>query len=40
MQRQIAYLAAFAGNLEMRHAFARVPEITDLELAQFVSPQP
>ena len=26
MQRQIARLAAFAGHLEMRHAFARVPK--------------
>ena len=39
MQRQIARLAAFAGHLEMRHAFARVPEVPDLELAQFLAPQ-
>ena len=39
MQRQIARLAAFAGHLEMRHAFARVPEVPDLELAQLVAPQ-
>ena len=39
MQRQITRLAAFAGHLEMRHAFARVPEILDLELAQFLAPQ-
>ena len=39
MQRQIPRLAAFAGHLEMRHAFARVPEVLDLELAQFLAPQ-
>ena len=39
MQRQIPRLAAFAGHLEMRHAFARVPEILDLELAQLLAPQ-
>jgi hypothetical protein len=33
MQRQVARLAAFAGHLEMRHAFPRVPKIPDLELA-------
>ena len=38
MQRQIARLAAFAGNPEMRHAFARVLKILDLELAQFLAP--
>jgi hypothetical protein len=39
MQRQIARLAAFARHLEMRHAFARVAKIPDLELAQLVAPQ-
>jgi hypothetical protein len=39
MQRQIARLAALAGYLEMRHAFARVLEVLDLELAQFLAPQ-
>src|SRR5271167_2785173 len=39
MQRQIAVLAAFAGYFQMRHAFARVLEILDLELAQFLAPQ-
>ena len=39
MQRQIARLAAFAGHLEMRHAFARVPEVPHLELAQLLAPQ-
>ena len=39
MQRQITPLAAYAGHAEMRHAFARVPEILDLELAQFFAPQ-
>jgi hypothetical protein len=40
MQGQIARLAAFAGNSEMRHAFPRVLKILDLELAQFLAPQP
>src|SRR3954447_19379078 len=39
MQRQITHLAAFAGHDEMRHAFASMPEISDLELAQLVAPQ-
>ena len=39
MQRQVARLAAFAGHFEMRHAFARVPKIPDLELAQLLAPQ-
>ena len=39
MQRQISHLVAFAGHAEMRHAFTRVPEILDLELAQFLAPQ-
>ena len=39
MQRQISGLAALAGYLQMRHAFARVPEILDLELAQLLAPQ-
>ena len=39
MQRQIPRLAALAGHFEMRHAFARVPEVLDLELAQFLAPQ-
>ena len=33
MQRQIPGLAAFAGHPEMRHAFARVVGILDLQLA-------
>jgi hypothetical protein len=32
-------IATFAGHAEMRDAFARVPEILDLELAQFLAPQ-
>ena len=39
MQRQIAPLAAFAGHVEMRHAFARVPEIFDLQFAELFAPQ-
>ena len=39
VQRQISGLAAFAGDFEMRHAFPRVPEIPDLERAQFLAPQ-
>ena len=39
MQRQIPRLAAFAGNSEMRHAFARVLNILHLQLAQFLAPQ-
>jgi hypothetical protein len=39
MQRQIPRLAALAGDLEMRHAFGRVPGILDPELAQFLAPQ-
>ena len=39
MQRQLAPLAGFAAHAEMRHAFARVPKILDLELAQFLAPQ-
>jgi hypothetical protein len=35
-ERQIAHLAAFAGHFEMRHAFARMPEIPDLELAELL----
>ena len=39
MQRQIADLAALAGDFQMRHAFARVPEILHLQLAQLLAPQ-
>ena len=39
MQRQIPRLAAFAGHLEMRHAFARVLRVLHLELAQLLAPQ-
>jgi hypothetical protein len=39
MQRRMARLAALAGDLEMRHAFARVPEILHLQLAQLLAPQ-
>jgi hypothetical protein len=39
MQRHIAGLAAFAGHLEMRHALARVPEVPNLELAEFLAAQ-
>ena len=39
MQRQIARLAALAGDFQMRHAFARVPEILDLQLAQLLAAQ-
>src|SRR3954447_4082189 len=39
MQRHIAGLAAFAGHLEMGHALARVPEVPNLELAQFFAAQ-
>ena len=39
MQRQIPRLAALAGDFEMRHAFPRMLEVLDLELAQFLAPQ-
>src|SRR4051794_15113434 len=39
MQRHITGLATFAGHFEMRHAFARVPEVPNLELAQFFAAQ-
>ena len=39
MQRQVAGLSAFAGHLEMRHAFPRVAEILHLQLAQLLAPQ-
>jgi hypothetical protein len=39
MQRQIPGFAALAGHLEVRHAFAFVPGILDLELAQFLAAQ-
>ena len=39
MQRQITRLAAFAGHAEMRHAFARVLGVLDLQLAQLLAPQ-
>ena len=39
VQRQIPRLLAFAGNLKMRHAAPRLPEVPDLELAQLLAPQ-
>ena len=39
MQRHIAGLAAFAGHLKVRHAFAGVAEVPNLELAQFLAAQ-
>src|SRR5271170_7286688 len=39
MQRQIAGLAALAGGFQVRDAFARVPKILDLQLAQLIAPQ-
>ena len=39
MQRQIAGLAALAGDFQVRHAFARVPKILHLQLAQLLAPQ-
>jgi hypothetical protein len=39
MQRQIPCLAAFARHFEMRHAFARMLGVLDLELAQFLAAQ-
>jgi hypothetical protein len=39
MQRQVPYLAALAGHPQMRHAFALVPQILDLELAQLLAPR-
>jgi hypothetical protein len=39
MQQQIPGFAALAGHLEVRHAFAFVPGILDLELAQFLAAQ-
>ena len=39
MQRQVARLAALAGHLEMRHTFACVPKVPDLELAELHAPQ-
>jgi hypothetical protein len=33
------YLAAFAGDLEMRHAFPRMPEVPHFQLAQLLAPQ-
>ena len=38
MQRHVARLAAFAGHFQMRHAFARMSEVADLQLAQFLAP--
>ena len=38
VQRQIRCLAAFAGYLEMRHAFPRMLRVPDLELAQLLAP--
>jgi hypothetical protein len=38
VQRQIAGLLALAGNLQVRHTPPRVPEILDLQLAQFLAP--
>jgi len=39
MQRQIPRLTALAGYFHVRHTFARVPKISGLELAQFLTPQ-
>ena len=39
MQREIAGLAAFARHFQMRHAFACVPEVLHLQLAQLLAPQ-
>ena len=39
MQWQIARLAALAGDFQMRHTFARMPEILHLQLAQLLAPQ-
>jgi hypothetical protein len=39
MQRQIPCLAALAGDLQMRHAFARVSGILHLQFAQFLAAQ-
>lgn len=39
MQRQITGLAAFAGHVQMRNAFAGVAEVLHLQLAQFLAPQ-
>ena len=39
MQRQIARLAALAGDFQVRHAFARVAEILHPEFAHFLAPQ-
>ena len=39
VQRHVARLTAFAGHLQVRHAFARMAKILDLQLAQFFAPQ-
>jgi hypothetical protein len=39
MQRQIARLAALAGDFQVWHAFARVPKILHLQLAQLLATQ-
>jgi hypothetical protein len=39
MERQIPRLFALAGDFEVRHAAARVPEIPDLQLAQLLASQ-
>jgi hypothetical protein len=39
MQRQISHLTAFAGHAQMRHAFAGMLRVLDLQFAQFLAPQ-
>ena len=39
MQRQIPGLVALAGDVQMRNAAARVPEILHFELAELLAPQ-
>ena len=39
MQRQPARLAAFTRHFEVRHAFARMPEVLHLQLAELVAAQ-
>src|ERR1700730_6215388 len=39
VQRQIPGFLALAGDLDVRHAAARLPEILDFQLAQLLAPQ-
>lgn len=39
VQRHVTHLLALARDFDMRHAAARMPEVRDLELAQFLTPQ-